>query len=197
MLLNSLLDDSKVDSNISEMTCGGCTGGGYTTEGFILSEMRTDHGQMFDETTLPEEMLFTDNNRMSVIAYSILCLIATVGNLTVFTTLWFYHRCRTRVNVFIMHLSVADLIVALVMMPLEIGWNLTVSWKAGDFGCRIFMFFRAFGIYLSSFILIAISLDRYFAVARPLNLQTANRRGRTMLIVAWVMSVIASLPQVT
>lgn len=46
-------------------------------------------------------------------------------------------------------------------MPLEIGWAFTVEWTAGDAMCRIMMFFRTFGLYLSSFILVCISLDRF------------------------------------
>ncbi|KAK2180393.1 hypothetical protein NP493_445g03001 [Ridgeia piscesae] len=87
-------------------------------------------------------------------------------------------------------------LVTFVMMPLEIGWHLTVSWNAGDIACRVLMFFRAFGFYLSSFILAAISLDRYFAIAHPLNLNDADKRGKLMLTMAWLFSIVASIPQV-
>lgn len=50
--------------------------------------------------------------------------------------------------------------VTFLMMPLEIGWAITVSWKAGDAMCRIMAFFRVFGLYLSSFVLVCISMDR-------------------------------------
>jgi gonadotropin-releasing hormone receptor len=46
------------------------------------------------------------------------------------------------------------------MMPLEIGWNITVTWQASDSACRIMAFFRTFGLYLSSFVIVSISLDR-------------------------------------
>lgn len=46
------------------------------------------------------------------------------------------------------------------MMPLEIGWAATVSWRAGNLMCRVMAFFRTFGLYLSSFILVCISVDR-------------------------------------
>jgi gonadotropin-releasing hormone receptor len=45
-------------------------------------------------------------------------------------------------------------------MPLEIAWAITVSWKGGDAMCRIMAFFRTFGLFLSSFVLVCISLDR-------------------------------------
>ena len=147
-------------------------------------------------SALPREMLFNDDSLVSVVAYSILFVVAAAGNLTIFITLFRYRHRKSRVNMFIMNLCIADLIVTFVMLPLEIGWHITVAWKAGDFGCRMLMFLRAFGFYLSSFILIGISLDRYFAVAHPLSLIDAGKRGKIMLILAWIISAVASIPQV-
>jgi hypothetical protein len=43
----------------------------------------------------------------------------------------------------------------------------------------------------------SISVDRYLAVARPMdNVTTADRRGRAMLAMSWLLSVVASVPQV-
>ncbi len=148
------------------------------------------------DTALPREMVFNDDSLVSIIAYALLFAIAAVGNLTVFTTLYRNRKRRSRVNSFIMHLAFADLIVTFVMLPMEIGWHITVSWKAGDLGCRVFMFCRTFGFYLSSFILIAISLDRYFAVTRPMSLTDAGKRGKIMIGIAWGFSTLASIPQV-
>lgn len=50
--------------------------------------------------------------------------------------------------------------VTLITMPLEIGWAITVSWEAGDEMCRIMAFFRIFGVFLFSFILVCIGIDR-------------------------------------
>ena len=147
--------------------------------------------------SLPRELVFTDDSLVSVILYSILFAIAAVGNLSVFVTLFRYRHRNSRVNLYIMHLCTADLIVTFVMLPMEIGWHITVSWTAGDIGCRLLMFFRAFGFYLSSFILITISLDRYFAVIHPLSLTDGSRRGKLMLIIAWLCGIIASAPQVS
>lgn len=63
--------------------------------------------------------------------------------------------------------------------------------------CRIMSFFRIFGLYLSGFVLVCISLDRYFAVLKPLAMPEANSRGRHMLTVAWLASILCSLPQVS
>ena len=51
--------------------------------------------------------------------------------------------------------------VTFFLMPLEIIWAMTVSWWAGDFVCRMCSFFRIFGLFLSSNIVVCISIDRY------------------------------------
>ena len=53
-----------------------------------------------------------------------------------------YRHRKSRVNLFIMHLSMADLIVTFIMLPLETAWHITVAWTAGDVACRIGMFAR-------------------------------------------------------
>ena len=65
--------------------------------------------------------------------------------------------------------------------------NLSVRWLAGDFLCRFFGFFRIFGLFLSSNILICISLDRFYAIVWPLE---ANAKGQ--LISEWIFGVFKS-----
>ncbi|XP_017786854.1 PREDICTED: gonadotropin-releasing hormone II receptor-like, partial [Nicrophorus vespilloides] len=77
----------------------------------------------------------------------------------------------------------------------QVGWRITVQWLAGNFACKAFLFLRAFGLYLSSNVLICVSLDRYFAVLHPLKVNDARRRGKIMLAFAWSMSLIYSIPQ--
>ena len=72
-------------------------------------------------------MVFNDTALFTVIVYSVLFVIAACGNLTVFITLFRNRHRRSRVNLFILHLSTADLIVTFIMMPLEIAWNITVG----------------------------------------------------------------------
>ncbi|ELU01220.1 hypothetical protein CAPTEDRAFT_125249 [Capitella teleta] len=145
----------------------------------------------------PREIQFNGDSVVSIVTYSVLFCFSAVGNLSVFLTLVAarYQRRASRVSLFILHLTVADLFVTFVMIPMEIGWHVTVSWKAGDVACRLLMVLRTFGFYLSSLILIAISLDRYLSIAHPISIQSAGRRSRIMILVAWVIGFIASLPQ--
>lgn len=144
----------------------------------------------------PEQLMFTNDTLVPVIAYPCLFFVAASGNLMVLITLWRKRGFKSRVNLCIMHLSVADLIVAFVFIPLEVTWSATVSWNAGDVACRLCMFCRAFGFYLSSFLMVVISIDRYISIVHPLAMYGDKRRVHWLLGAAWVLSVICSLPQV-
>ena len=73
---------------------------------------------------------------------------------------------------------------------------MTIQWPFGSVGCKAYKFVSAFGFYLSSLVTVCIALDRYFAVAHPLRVSSAKGRGRAMLLGAWLLSTVISLPQV-
>ncbi|CAG9116794.1 unnamed protein product [Plutella xylostella] len=77
-----------------------------------------------------------------------------------------------------------------------IGWRTTNQWLAGNFACKFFQVIRAFGLYLSSNVLVCISLDRFFAVLYPLRLAIARKRSKTMLACSWIVALLCSAPQV-
>ena len=86
--------------------------------------------------------------------------------------------------------------VILIQVPLEIVWTATVSWHAGDVVCRVMVFFRILGFYASSFMMIVISLDRLSAIMCPISHMSSTKRTKIMLILAWTMAPVCSLPQV-
>jgi gonadotropin-releasing hormone receptor len=136
------------------------------------------------------------SSKRDIIIYSILFVISAAGNVTVFTSLLRNRNRKFRINLLILNLAIADLIVTFIMIPLEVGWRITGSWNAGDFACRLLQAMRAFGPYLSSMVLVCISLDRYFAIVHPLKVNDAHRRSRIMLTFSWMISVACSVPQV-
>ncbi|XP_030381138.1 gonadotropin-releasing hormone receptor isoform X2 [Scaptodrosophila lebanonensis] len=143
---------------------------------------------------LSKDMTFNDGHRLSITVYSILFVISSIGNSTVLYMLT-KRRLRgpLRIDIMLMHLAIADLMVTFLLMPLEIAWAWTVQWRSTDLMCRLMLFFRVFGLYLSSFVMVCISLDRYYAILKPL--KRSYNRGRIMLACAWLGSVICSIPQ--
>ncbi|GFQ74906.1 gonadotropin-releasing hormone II receptor [Trichonephila clavata] len=168
----------------------------YTTIDSTMADNTSNFTNNTNYTEL-DLLAFTEESRIEAIMYFVLFLLASSGNIPVFITLIRGRRRRSRIEEMILHLTIADLIVTFVMIPLEISWRITVEWIAGDVLCRIMLFFRAFGPYLSSMVLVCISIDRFTAIVYPLTVNVAQKRVRWMLRYAWAGSFICSLPQVS
>lgn len=142
-----------------------------------------------------EEFEFSRRLLLNVVAYSVMFAIGTAGNLVVLVAARRQENRsnsgRNNVHFMIFHLAIADLVVCLVVMPLEITWRLCVQWYAGNAACKILMFLRAFGFYLSSTTLVCLSVDRFLAVKHPL----AETRPGKMLAAAWLASAALAAPQ--
>lgn len=139
----------------------------------------------------------TSRAKAEIYIYSFLFVISVIGNLSAVTNLLKRENRRKRMNRLVIHLSVADLMVTFITIPFEVGWRLTVTWKAGVIGCKVFQFLRVFGLYLSSMVLICISVDRYYAIVHPLRVNYVNQRNRRLLTTAWAVSLFFSIPEVS
>ncbi|CAL4083265.1 unnamed protein product, partial [Meganyctiphanes norvegica] len=188
-----VISDEWVEEGV---TTSDCLFEGYTTSPcpnasqIILSNYTDGSMNNITDGSLPPWLGFDDQARRDIIAYSVLFVFAAIGNLTVFISLFRSKSRKSRVNLMIGHLAVADLIVTFIMIPLEIGWRFTTSWKAGNTACKVLLFARAFGLYSSSMVLVCISLDRYFAICHPLKVQDSKRRNKIMLFFAWSCAAV-------
>ena len=71
------------------------------------------------EFRLPLEMTFNEGHVVSIVTYSILMVIAAVGNITVLVILLKRRKSmRSRINTMVMHLAIADLMVRLLLLLL-------------------------------------------------------------------------------
>uniref|UniRef100_H0ZVK4 Type II GnRH receptor n=1 Tax=Taeniopygia guttata TaxID=59729 RepID=H0ZVK4_TAEGU len=102
---------------------------------------------------------------------------------------------RPHIRLLLRHLAAADLLVTVLVMPLDAVWNITLQWRAGDLACRLLMYLRLLAMYASAFVTVVISLDRQAAILHPLAIARARARNRAMLHVAWALSAGLAVPQ--
>ncbi len=143
----------------------------------------------------PQLPTFSTAAKVRVIITFILFGISTFCNLAL---LWATngHKRKSHVSVLIINLTAADLLVTFIVMPVDAVWNITVQWLAGDLACRFLMFLKLQAMYSCAFVTVVISLDRQSAILNPLAISMARRRNRVMLMVAWTLSTLFSIPQV-
>ena len=102
----------------------------------------------------------------------------------------------------------------MIGIPLEIAWASTVSWWADWLTCKIMVFLRIFGYFLSGNILMAISVDRqdnltaalltflsppsplrFSAIVFPISHRSSAHRTRLLLGLGWALAALCSIPQ--
>ncbi|XP_029430374.1 gonadotropin-releasing hormone II receptor-like [Rhinatrema bivittatum] len=137
---------------------------------------------------------FTATARARVIVTGCLFLIAALSNVTVLCSI-LRKRRKSHIRVLILSLTVADLLVTCLVMPLDAVWNVTVQWYAGELLCKVLNFFKLFAMYSAALVLVVISLDRHSAILYPFSFANASRRNRIMLCVAWSTSFLLASPQ--
>ncbi|KAF4532242.1 hypothetical protein B566_EDAN004328 [Ephemera danica] len=115
----------------------------------------------------------------------LLFTMIVVGNSAVLAALLLDRaRAKSRMNFFIMHLAIADLSVGLINVLTDIVWRITVSWNAGN----------VMVTYASTYVLVALSIDRFDAIKHPMNFSGSWRRARALIATAWILSATFSAP---
>ncbi|OQR69172.1 cardioacceleratory peptide receptor-like [Tropilaelaps mercedesae] len=105
----------------------------------------------------------------TLIFLSVLFTLIVLGNCAVLATLLASKNRKSRMNFFIMHLAIADLLVGLVNVLTDILWKITVEWHAGNAMCKIVRYAQVVVTYSSTYVLVALSIDRYDAITHPMN----------------------------
>lgn len=128
---------------------------------------------------------------LSCVFYVIIAVLAVFGNGLVIGSFIRHRRLRTSTNYFVVSLSVADMLVGLVSVPM---WLVTLLYSSGD---QIFQsIYKSLDIFsgvASILHLMVISLERYYAVAFPVRHRNATTNIYLCLLVfVWVAPALVA-----
>ncbi|XP_060067200.1 tyramine/octopamine receptor-like [Ylistrum balloti] len=127
---------------------------------------------------------------------SFLIVLTLVGNMYVVVAIFIYKPLRSVQNFFVISLSVADMAVAILVMPFHISNILFNEWIYGFAFCDLWLTFDILLCTASILNICVIALDRYFAIHDPLNYAAKRtiKRVLFMIVAAWVTSAAISVP---
>uniref|UniRef100_A0A671KFI1 Melanopsin-A-like n=1 Tax=Sinocyclocheilus anshuiensis TaxID=1608454 RepID=A0A671KFI1_9TELE len=121
--------------------------------------------------------------------------LGVTGNALVMFAFYSNKKLRSLPNYFIVNLAVSDFLMAITQSPMFFINCLFKEWMFGELGCKIYAFCGAlFGI-TSMINLLAISIDRYVVITKPLQTIQWNSKRRTSLAILciWIYSLAWSL----
>lgn len=168
-------------------------------------------GTRINGTIIPEIMTFDPNNEsitgfqyeprydlelMVFICVLIGCVIVSIviGNVFVISAIILEKSLQGVSNYLILSLAVTDLMVAVLVMPISLIDEISLHWYLGPAVCDMWTSFDILCCTASILHLVAISLDRYWAVS---NIDYIRRRCTKqilmMIAVVWVVAIAISI----
>ncbi|XP_021152104.2 histamine H1 receptor [Columba livia] len=123
-------------------------------------------------------------------------MITIVMNILVLCAVKTEKKLQTVGNLYIVSLSIADLIVGAAVMPLNIVYFLRSAWTLGLPACSFWLSMDYVASTASIFSLFVLCIDRYRSVQQPLKYLKYRTKMRALLIIlgVWLLSFMWVIP---
>eukprot|EP00058_Branchiostoma_floridae_P022617 XP_002608107.1 hypothetical protein BRAFLDRAFT_91415 [Branchiostoma floridae] len=143
----------------------------------------------------------TEAARLAVtVLYCVIFAVGVAGNILVCVVVWRCLDMRTTTNYFLVNLSLADLLFLLICVPVGLmdTW-IVYPWYLGETMCYLFPYVELVVFQASILTIAAISVERYFAICRPLQAMYVLTRRRTFIAIAliWLLCLLLCSPVFT
>ncbi|XP_029012910.1 vasopressin V2 receptor isoform X1 [Betta splendens] len=136
--------------------------------------------------------------RAEIAVLAMVLALTTLGNGFVLWVLLRRRKHNAPMHVFMVNLAVADLVVGLFQVFPQLIWDITERFQGPDFLCRTIKYLQIVGMFASSYMIVAMTVDRHHAICCPLKAYRggAVSRWNPPVMVAWALALVLSLPQV-
>ncbi|XP_060525978.1 octopamine receptor isoform X2 [Cylas formicarius] len=150
-----------------------------------------NYSTLFGTTDVPEWEAF-----LTIFTLTLLILLVIIGNVLVILSVFTYKPLRIVQNFFIVSLAVADLTVAVLVLPLNVIYSVLGRWVFGIHICKMWLTSDVLCCTASILNLCAIALDRFWAITDPINYAQKRtvKRVLSMIAAVWILSLIISCP---
>uniref|UniRef100_A0A3Q3WLY3 G-protein coupled receptors family 1 profile domain-containing protein n=1 Tax=Mola mola TaxID=94237 RepID=A0A3Q3WLY3_MOLML len=119
-------------------------------------------------------------------------LLTVILNLLVIISISHFRQLHTPTNALLLSLAVADLVVGLLVMPIEGLRYIQTCWLLGKLMCALTPYVSYTLVSVSVGNLVLISIDRYLAICDPLLYSTkiTLNRVKNVICLCWVISLL-------
>ena len=131
---------------------------------------------------------------MPVVALMIVLMIVGIFGNTLVFIVYLHRNHRTTANIFIMYLAGTDLMACVVIHPYviyKLFHNYDQTWTGA---CKIFEFAIHASLAISGLTLLAIAIDRYLAICRPVKFLDFHKHIYKFIIASFTVGIVGSSP---
>ncbi|XP_045197918.2 neuropeptide CCHamide-1 receptor-like [Mercenaria mercenaria] len=155
--------------------------------------------QSTENTTVVEPLIEAEERPEAVIVpilFAIIFLVGVIGNTALIFTVLRNKSMRNTPNIFVVSLSIGDLLLLLCSVPFSSTFYSVTSWPFGEGLCKFNEFMQTLSLGVSIFTLTALSGDRYIAIVHPMSKHTGKPTLITVVTVVgiWTLSMVLAVP---
>ncbi|KAG9510335.1 Octopamine receptor beta-2R, partial [Fragariocoptes setiger] len=131
---------------------------------------------------------------LSLIVMVLIIVCAVCGNTLIIVSVMRHHKLRVTTNWFVVSLACADILVALFAMTFNASVQLSGRWLFHQWVCDFWSSCDVLFSTASIMHLCCISIDRYYAIMKPLDytMKMTTRTAGYMLAGVWIVSALLS-----
>ncbi|XP_026117353.1 pyroglutamylated RFamide peptide receptor-like isoform X2 [Carassius auratus] len=131
-----------------------------------------------------------------VILYTVIFLMALIGNSLVVYIVLRKRGIQTATNIFICSLAVSDLLISFFCIPFTLLQNISSEWFGGALVCKTVPFVQTTAIVTGILTMTCIAVERYQGIVHPLKIkrQCTPQRAYRMLGVVWIAAMMVGSP---
>ncbi|XP_022242515.1 allatostatin-A receptor-like [Limulus polyphemus] len=148
----------------------------------------------------PEEMLtpWKINSYFPFImtTYIITFIVGVTGNIVVIAVMACDSASKNVTSIFLVSLAVADLLLLVIYVPLDVAHYFVVQWDKDGTICRTAAYAEMVSAFASVLNLVAVTLERFVVIVFPIKSRSLCTMGncKQLMVVVWMFSLLLSLP---
>ncbi|EYC01503.1 hypothetical protein Y032_0106g3730 [Ancylostoma ceylanicum] len=128
------------------------------------------------------------------LVYGLLFILGLVGNGGVVFAMANNRRLRSARNIFLLNLILTDLLLVLTAVPVTPWYALTKNWQFGSAMCHIMPLSNSCSVFVTSWSLTAISIDKYLHIIDPTKAPVTKRQALAITLLIWLLSTLINIP---
>lgn len=133
------------------------------------------------------------------VIYGIIFLVAVVGNGFVCIVITRRKDMRTLTNLFLLNMSISDLLSALFTIPSLMSDQISPNeWPLGGFMCRAVRVISSISVSVSVYTMMVLAVERYQAIVNPFTVRASRKKVRRtviLMVLTWLVSCAIASPQ--
>uniref|UniRef100_A0A8R1HV21 G_PROTEIN_RECEP_F1_2 domain-containing protein n=1 Tax=Caenorhabditis japonica TaxID=281687 RepID=A0A8R1HV21_CAEJA len=126
--------------------------------------------------------------------YGSLFVLGIFGNGGVLWAVARNKRLQSARNVFLLNLIFTDLILVFTAIPVTPWYAMTKDWAFGSVMCHLVPLSNSCSVFVTSWSLTAISLDKFLHINDPTKQPVSIRQASLITFLIWIVSTLINLP---